>query len=61
MPIYEFEGKRPKGGDPSFVHPAAALIGGVNIGENCYIGPARIVLSAPAALSRPTKSFQPES
>ena len=39
MPLYEFEGKRPKGGETSFVDPCAVLIGGVTIGENCYIGP----------------------
>jgi phenylacetic acid degradation protein len=43
MPIYEFEGKRPKIGGTSFVHPNAILIGGVTIGENCYIGPGAVL------------------
>ena len=43
MSIYEFEGKRPKIGETSFVHPAAVLIGGVTIGENCYIGPGAVL------------------
>ncbi len=43
MPIYEFEGKRPKVGKTSFVHPQAVLIGGVTIGEHCYIGPGAIL------------------
>lgn len=36
--IFEFEGKRPKIGKGSFVFPSATIIGGVTIGENCYIG-----------------------
>ena len=43
MPIYEFEGKRPKVGETSFVHPTAVLVGGVTIGENCYIGPGAVL------------------
>ncbi|MBM4331056.1 MAG: hypothetical protein FJ117_07475 [Deltaproteobacteria bacterium] len=43
MAIYEFEGKRPQVGETSFVHPAAILIGGVTIGENCYIGPGAVL------------------
>lgn len=43
MPVYEFEGKRPKIGETSFVHPAAVLIGGVTIGENCYIVPGAVL------------------
>ncbi|MBN1848548.1 MAG: gamma carbonic anhydrase family protein [Deltaproteobacteria bacterium] len=43
MPIYEFEGKRPSIGKYAFVHPCAILIGGVTIGENCYIGPGAVL------------------
>ena len=43
MAVYEFEGKRPKVGETSFVHPAAVLVGGVTIGENCYIGPGAVL------------------
>ncbi len=39
MPIYEFEGKRPKIGASSWVHPTAVIIGDVTIGERCWIGP----------------------
>ena len=39
MPIYEFEGKRPKIGASSYVHPTAVVIGDVVIGEKCWIGP----------------------
>jgi phenylacetic acid degradation protein len=43
MPVYEFEGKRPQVGETSFVHPCAVLIGGVTVGENCYIGPGAVL------------------
>ncbi len=39
MPIYEFEGKRPRIGVSSYVHPTAVIIGDVVIGERCWIGP----------------------
>ena len=39
MPIYEFEGKRPRIGATSYIHPTAVLIGNVVIGEGCWIGP----------------------
>jgi phenylacetic acid degradation protein len=43
MPSYEFEGKTPQVGETSFVHPCAVLIGGVTVGENCYIGPGAVL------------------
>ncbi|MBI5968155.1 MAG: hypothetical protein HY882_09915 [Deltaproteobacteria bacterium] len=43
MPLCEFEGKRPRIGETSFGHLAAILIGGVTIGENCYIGPGAVL------------------
>jgi phenylacetic acid degradation protein len=43
MAIYEFEGKRPIVGKTSFVHPEAVLVGGVTVGENCYIGPGAVL------------------
>ncbi len=43
MPCYEFEGKRPRVGPTSFIHPTAVLVGGVTIGENCYIGPGAVL------------------
>ena len=43
MPVYEFEGKRPRIAASAFVYPEATIIGDVVIGEGCYIGPgARI-------------------
>ena len=39
MPLYEFEGKRPRIGATSYVHPTAVIIGDVEIGEGCWIGP----------------------
>ncbi len=39
MAIYEFEGKRPKIGVTSYIHPSAVIIGDVEIGEGCWIGP----------------------
>ncbi|MDO8750183.1 MAG: gamma carbonic anhydrase family protein [Dehalococcoidia bacterium] len=39
MPVYEFEGKRPRIGATSYIHPTAVIIGDVEIGEGCWIGP----------------------
>ena len=39
MPIYEFEGRRPRVGASSYIHPTAVVIGDVEIGEGCWIGP----------------------
>ncbi len=39
MPVYEFEGKRPRIGSGSYVHPTAVIIGDVIIGDRCWIGP----------------------
>ncbi len=43
MPFYEFEGKKPAVHVTSFVHPTAVLIGGVTIGENCFIAPGAVI------------------
>jgi len=43
MPLYEFEGKRPHIAESAFVHPEATLIGGVTIGEGCYVGPGAVL------------------
>jgi carbonic anhydrase/acetyltransferase-like protein (isoleucine patch superfamily) len=37
--IYEFEGKRPRIGEGSWVFPDATVIGDVTMGERCYVGP----------------------
>ncbi|MDO8671725.1 MAG: gamma carbonic anhydrase family protein [Dehalococcoidia bacterium] len=39
MPIYEFEGVRPKIAASAFIHPTSVIIGDVVIGENCFILP----------------------
>ncbi len=39
MATYEFEGRRPKLGQGTYVHPSADIIGDVTIGDNCWIGP----------------------
>jgi carbonic anhydrase/acetyltransferase-like protein (isoleucine patch superfamily) len=43
MALYEFEGRQPAVGRTSFVHPAATLIGGVTIGEGCYVGAGAVL------------------
>lgn len=43
MAFYEFERRRPKVADSAFIHPEAAVIGGVAIGEDCYIGAAVVL------------------
>ncbi|VAW42295.1 hypothetical protein MNBD_GAMMA01-1997 [hydrothermal vent metagenome] len=37
--IYEIDGVRPVIHPSSFIHPTAVIIGSVQIGRNCYIGP----------------------
>jgi len=37
MPLYEFEGRRPRIGRTSFVHDTAVVIGSVTIGESCLV------------------------
>ena len=39
MAIYEIDGIRPVVHPSSYVHPEAVLIGDVQIGPGCYIGP----------------------
>lgn len=43
MSFYEFEGRRPKTEPSAFIHPKAILIGGVTIGEGCYIGAGAVL------------------
>ncbi len=43
MPLYEFEGKRPALDDKAFVHPQASIIGDVEIGPGCYVGPGAVI------------------
>jgi carbonic anhydrase/acetyltransferase-like protein (isoleucine patch superfamily) len=39
MALYEFDGKRPRVPDDSFVHPHAVLTGDIEIGHECLIAP----------------------
>lgn len=39
MALYEFDGKKPRVPDDSFVHPQAVLIGDIEIGHECLIAP----------------------
>lgn len=39
MPIYEFQGNVPDIDPSAFIHPLASIIGDVQIGAGCYIGP----------------------
>lgn len=39
MALYEFDGKRPRVPDDSFVHPQAVLIGDIEVGHECLIAP----------------------
>lgn len=43
MAFYEFEGKKPSIGKGTYVHTEATVIGDVEIGEGCYIGPGACV------------------
>jgi len=43
LAFYEFEGKMPKIGKDTFVHPEAVVIGDVEIGERCYIGATAVL------------------
>lgn len=39
MALYEFDGKRPRVPDDSFVHPYAVLTGDIEVGHECLIAP----------------------
>jgi carbonic anhydrase/acetyltransferase-like protein (isoleucine patch superfamily) len=43
MVLFEFEGKKPEISDTAFVFPTATIIGGVKIGDNCFIGPNAVL------------------
>jgi phenylacetic acid degradation protein len=43
MPLYEFEGKKPKIAKDSYIHPQATIIGSVTIGSKCFIGPGAVL------------------
>ncbi len=43
MAIYEFDQKRPKFGKDCYVADEATIIGGVTIGDGCYVGPGAVL------------------
>ena len=43
MPVYEFEGKRPKIGENCYIYDTATIIGDVTIGDECYVGAGAVV------------------
>jgi len=43
MPVYEFEGRRPRIHAGAYVAPTAVVIGDVEIGEGCYVGHGAIL------------------
>ena len=43
MGYWEFEGKRPSLAAGTFVHPEATVIGGVTVGEGCYVGAGAVL------------------
>lgn len=43
MPIYVFEGRRPRIGKTSYVHDTAVIIGRVTVGEDCFIGAGAVL------------------
>jgi phenylacetic acid degradation protein len=43
MPLYSFEGRKPKIGKTSFVHEEAVIIGKVTIGEGCYVAAGAVL------------------
>jgi phenylacetic acid degradation protein len=43
MSIYQFENKKPKIAKTSYVHPQAAIIGDVEIADDCFIGAGAVL------------------
>lgn len=43
MPIYEFEGRKPRISPTAFVDKSAVVIGKVYIGDGCYVGPGAVM------------------
>lgn len=43
MPIYVFEGRRPRISPTAFVDPSAVIIGKVYVGDGCYVGPGAVM------------------
>lgn len=43
MPFYALEEREPKVHGRAYVHPTAVIVGDVEIGENCYVGPGAVL------------------
>lgn len=43
MPVYVFEGRKPRISPTAFVDPSAVIIGKVYIGDGCYVGPGAVM------------------
>jgi phenylacetic acid degradation protein len=43
MPIYVFEGRKPRISPTAFIDPSAVIIGKVYIGDGCYVGPGAVM------------------
>lgn len=43
MPIYVFEGRKPRISPSAYVDPSAVIIGKVYIGNGCYVGPGAVM------------------
>ncbi len=43
MPIYVFEGRKPRISPTAYVDPSAVIIGKVYIGDGCYVGPGAVM------------------
>jgi len=43
MPLYEYDGEKPRIAPTTFVHPQAVLIGNISIGERCFIAPGVVI------------------
>jgi len=43
MGLYEFENRRPDVHPSAFVYPEAVLIGDVELGADCYVGPGAVL------------------
>jgi len=43
MPFYSFQGREPRVHPEAYVHPMAVVIGQVELGDNCYVGPGAVL------------------
>lgn len=43
MPFYALENREPRVHPGAYVHPMAVIVGDVELGDNCYIGPGAVL------------------